>query len=949
VSARPWREHGLVLAGFALLTIVLTWPVAALFGQAINAFGDVVVQMTTMTWDAHALATNPLGLFDAPFFYPYAHTNAYSEHLVGETLVALPILWLTGDPAPAHNFNFLLSFVLTGYATYLLVRDLTGNRIAAVAAGIAYAFAGYRFVQSGHMQTLATEWFPFTLWALRRGLRWNHGGYIALAAAGVIGMGLFSVYYIFFLAILVGLYLAWWLLIDRPAPATDAPPMPRRSRLPLWAKLGLAGVMAGIVLLPFYLPYVQVNQELGFNRSVYEVQSWAARPWYFWNVLATNWLWATLVPDMIGLRGERQLFPGLIISVLAAAGLLFAGWRRAPAPGDSPSAAPVAYPRERWFYLLLGLVALVLTFGMSIRLPGTSTDIPLPYAFLYDWVPGFSALRVPVRFAALLNLALAVLGGYGLAWLLGQIRRPRRAALLWVPLLALMTLEYVQVRDLSNHRDMRPPASGPYSYLAGHPGPVIELPMYGSDADVWYTYGATYHWQPLVNGFSSFVPPGTVEIAHAMAAFPDPASLALLQGLEVRHVVVRYSQFPLAGQPGLRKRIESTPALRQVYAQGSDVIYEIAPDPWASRIATALPADGYLWVDRGSTNSAPALEALAYALKYNRLPTTRLPVPADHVAGNLILGYKPLPPLPYGRPADVALAPAGDPAGGGGAGAGAGFYKNPLAALYRRDADLQAHYDLTAPASPYAPHGLAIPAGGARFDLPAAQGSAARVADLLFAAFAPTEITVNGAPLTLAPGLTRYRGPAGDGLDLRATSGADSAALLAVDVLAADGTAPGSGQGAPLPDTLVLDVQPSTADLRAGTVTTNWRIVPRHPGGQPFTLSLDIYQKPFGTHPDGHLGTWSLPLPAGAEGRSYSLTLDPAAKTATATLNGGGTEVFMWQGPPRGGDFHATLNLYAGDHLLAQLPVYDFSLDGGRLGDFAPAPGTVLRLPFAAQ
>ena len=366
MTARPWREHILVLAGFALLTIVLTWPVAPLFGQAINAFGDVVVQMTTMTWDAHALATNPLGLFDAPFFYPYAHTNAYSEHLVGETLVALPILWLTGNPAPAHNFNFLLSFVLTGYATYLLVRDLTGNRIAAVAAGIAYAFAGYRFVQSGHMQTLATEWFPFTLWALRRGLRWNHGGYIALAAACVIGMGLFSVYYIFFLAILVGLYLAWWLLIDRRAPVTDAPPMPRRSRLPLWVKLGLAGLVAGIVLLPFYLPYVQVNQELGFNRSVYEVQSWAARPWYFWNVLATNWLWATLVPDMIGLRGERQLFPGLIISILAAVGLLFAGWRRKAAPGDAPPAATVGYLRERWFYLLLGLVALVLTFGMSI-------------------------------------------------------------------------------------------------------------------------------------------------------------------------------------------------------------------------------------------------------------------------------------------------------------------------------------------------------------------------------------------------------------------------------------------------------------------------------------------------------------------------------------------------------------------------------------------------------
>src|SRR4051794_30462250 len=115
-----WREHLLVLLGFTVLTVAMTWPLVLAFDKAINAFGDVVLQMTAMTWDAHALVTNPLGLAEAPFFYPYAHSNAYSEHMLGETLVALPIFWWThGDPGPAHNFNFLLSFVLTGYATYL--------------------------------------------------------------------------------------------------------------------------------------------------------------------------------------------------------------------------------------------------------------------------------------------------------------------------------------------------------------------------------------------------------------------------------------------------------------------------------------------------------------------------------------------------------------------------------------------------------------------------------------------------------------------------------------------------------------------------------------------------------------------------------------------------------------------------------------------------------------
>ena len=100
-----------------------------------------------------------------------------------------------------------------------------------VAAGIAFGFNGYRFVQSGHLDILATQWFPLTLWALRRGLRWNHGGYLALAAAFGVLMGLFSVYFVYFLAITVALYGLWWLLVGR----RRLPARPRPMR-PHWTQ-----------------------------------------------------------------------------------------------------------------------------------------------------------------------------------------------------------------------------------------------------------------------------------------------------------------------------------------------------------------------------------------------------------------------------------------------------------------------------------------------------------------------------------------------------------------------------------------------------------------------------------------------------------------------------------------------------------------------------------------
>ncbi|MDQ2809918.1 MAG: hypothetical protein M3Z04_23815, partial [Chloroflexota bacterium] len=625
--------------------------------------------------------------------------------------------------------------------------------------------------------------------------------------------------------------------------------------------------------------------------------------------------------------------------------------------GPWPTAHGPRPTDERSFYVLLAVVAVVLTFGLRVRLPGQSWDLPLPYALLYDWVPGFTALRVPVRFVVLLDLALAVLGGYGVAGLVPWLTARRRALrLLVVPLLALLLLEYVQVRDLRNNRAMRPPDPQPYTWLASHPGPTVELPMGdGLFSDVWYTYWATYDWQPLVNGAGSFMPPGTVAVARALATFPDPASVALLQGLEIRHLVIHLAQYPAATRQALTARLARTPALHKVFTAGADEVYELTADPWLGRIGAELPPGGQIWLGRGAENRAPALETLAYGLQYGRLPSAALP-PNAGVAGDLTVGSRPLPPLPFGRPADLTLLPTGDPAGADAATLGTAVYSNALATLYRRDPDLRLRYDLTAPNAPTAPHGLAVPAAGTRF-APGGPVETAYQSDLLFAAFAPTDVQVGDARVRLAPGLSRYHtaiqaAGSAPAWDLRANGAGGPPLLLRADVRAVAATPPAPAQQAgrlqPLTHTLVLDLAASSADRGSGLITTAWRVVPQYPGHDPLTLSLDIYQKPFGTHPDGHLGTWSLPLPADAAGRSYTLTLNPVAKTATALINGGGTAVFAWTGPPHWGDFTATLNLYAGDRLLAQLPAYDFTLDDGTGGllDFVPAPGTVVVLPF---
>ena len=95
-------------------------------------------------------------------------TLAYSEHLLGLLPIAAPLQWLTGSPVVSYNVTFLLTFVLSGAAAYILGRELTGRRAAAWIAGLAYAFAPYRMSQIAHLQVLASFWMPLALAALHR-------------------------------------------------------------------------------------------------------------------------------------------------------------------------------------------------------------------------------------------------------------------------------------------------------------------------------------------------------------------------------------------------------------------------------------------------------------------------------------------------------------------------------------------------------------------------------------------------------------------------------------------------------------------------------------------------------------------------------------------------------------------------------------------------------------
>lgn len=562
-------RHLPALAIFIVLSLVLTWPLARDMRHVLYSWGDPVFQAWTLAWNWHALTTNPAELFNANVFYPWRNTLAYSDHLFGQTLLVLPLLALTGEGILAGNISVLLAFIFSGFIMYLLVLDMTGNRVAGILAGVAYAFAPSRMAHLEHLHLLSMQWPPLLLLCLRR-MTISTGPPRRIWAAGLalafFMQGISGVYFLYFSVVMLVIAGAVYLLIA----------LIERDRR-LAESIALAGgacALAGALLLPSLLPYQQVHDDLGVEREMAEVNVWSADPGDYVSVWPDNRLYNSLLDDNFR-HIEQALFPGLAIVVLAAVGVTHPRFRR-----------------EKWLLLAIVAGSVVLSFGLSGTLFGR--EVPLPYRVFYEGLPGFKAIRVPARFGLVALVGLGGLAGLGVdrLWRDARDRIPSRrqfaggvvALGLGLAVLGMEALTIVELPDALPVNDV-PPA---YAWMADNPAPTIELPMgEGEVASAWPNFWSLMHWNDVVNGYSGLAPPTYLEMRERMHEFPNPETIILLQGIGVETVVM-HGDFPAGDRAEVEAALEQSSAVT-LALPGPDAVYQLDPDPWMWRLVQAVP------------------------------------------------------------------------------------------------------------------------------------------------------------------------------------------------------------------------------------------------------------------------------------------------------------------------------------------------------------------------
>jgi hypothetical protein len=549
---------------YLVLTAVIGMDVLATIDTHIASDpGDPLLTSAILKWNAeHIPLTDEWWQF--PIFYPTADVLAFSEHLLGLSVVATPLYWLTGNALTSYNLTLLLTYPLCGLAAYGLAYWLTRNSAAAFLAGLAYLIAPVRASQLSHVHLLATFYAPLLLLGLHAFVDTGRRRWLVLLGTSWLLQGAVSGYFLIYGSVLVACWLLWFVVA------------PRRWRA--LAVIAATLALATLPLLPIIAGYVTVHARHGFSRGFAEAALFSAdlTSLLCASPLLTFWGWLR-----VGCNPESAIFPGLALVVLCvtgavwrwrsgppspavppsqnvggipalnvarrvllSAGALFiaiaavtalaGGWELQLGPLQSSSSSPAkpfsvaaglllgAALLSPWlsataqrastpfFYLLAALTTWVLALGTEPSFLGRQVMYEAPFAWLMR-LPGGNSVRVPARFWLLTVLCLSVLMALLVAAMLKRRSRLVTAATVVVASCGLAADGWARIP--AHAVPVAPPRP---DLLRG--GVVLELPAGDTIRDIAAVYRAVMgEWQ-TVNGFSGYEPAAYQQLRDASAA-----------------------------------------------------------------------------------------------------------------------------------------------------------------------------------------------------------------------------------------------------------------------------------------------------------------------------------------------------------------------------------------------------------------------------------------------
>lgn len=411
------------LALFTLITIIFFWPIISdinhvIFGNTNGFAKDGLQNIWNFWWAKHTC----LGLcgdfrFTDYMFYPVGTGLLFQTFALPYLALFLPFLLLGLSAVVAYNISLILSMFLAFTCSYLLIKYLTKNYIAATLAATMYGLSPFFIghILDGQLD-LASIWlFPlFILFLLRQKEGYKYSIFAGLL---LLSIGTTAYTYLFVAAILWSILLITELM----------------SKNNSWRQTRFRNSITLVVFLPLFLLITfpnflhyhdyQINGQTRLNPNITSanLRSFVTPPPYtiLGKALGSDKVYKK---ELDGAPSDRMIYCGLVLTLLAVIGVF-------------------AKRKDAMPWIALAATGLVLSLGNQIHLNKSVLGPKLLFEYTKN-IPILEGLRWPSRFSIIILISMIVLSGYGLVYLLEKIKKKYISTIFIVALSLILIDQY---------------------------------------------------------------------------------------------------------------------------------------------------------------------------------------------------------------------------------------------------------------------------------------------------------------------------------------------------------------------------------------------------------------------------------------------------------------------------------------------------------------------------
>jgi len=487
----------------------------------------------------------------------------------------------------AYNLEILASFVLTAIFMYLLTYSLTANRLAALFSCIIFSFCPYHIVRAWQHPSLAQiQWFPLYILSLYKLKKEATVRNIAFCVISFSLVTLFNYYYAYFSFIVMFAFAVFIFAADKKIAFGDNlnvrfsvvrpflkgwESLSFRIRKVLYTflhhkkgslkiiksifiSMGITFLLLSPIILPifkkaFFTPKTEELVAGGYLRQFSDLFEQSAKPLSYFLPPTVHPVFGKFTEQFIGssLYGmsftEHTLYLGWIPLILAF--IAFKGWRKRRKEINKIGTVPFGESPYRdnfyiGFFIFLAIVAWI--FSQPPWWKIGPLKIYMPSFFMYKILPMF---RAYCRFGVIVMLAVSVLAGFGLKFILERLKSRKVRIAVTSLFCSLVLFEFwnwppYKVIDVSN-------VPAVYYWLKEQPGTfaIAEYPLDADSTNEMYKFYQTVHEKKIINGTI----PGTYanKFAQAIRRLSQPETAGALKWMGVEYALVHWQGYKDTG------------------------------------------------------------------------------------------------------------------------------------------------------------------------------------------------------------------------------------------------------------------------------------------------------------------------------------------------------------------------------------------------------------------